>query len=115
VQDPEVHLNELGVKLPCVVDPSRQAILDAEHRVLVNHEVYFFSSDEAKARFLKNPRKWCGLVTDPVSRARFEPVKASPRTTYAGRLYYFSSPETLESFLAMPERYKDPTRTMPEM
>ena len=115
VQDPEALLNELGVKLPCIVDPSRQAILDADHRVLVNHEVYFFSSAEAKARFVKNPLKYCGLVTDPVSRERFRPSRSSPKTTYAGRLYFFSSPKTLETFRAMPERYKDPTRTMPGM
>jgi YHS domain-containing protein len=70
VQDPEIYLNELGLAFPCIVEPKRPARLDAAHRVLVNHEVYFFSSDETKERFLENPRKWCGLVTDPVTRER---------------------------------------------
>ena len=115
VQDPEAYLNEIGVTFACIVDPKRPALLDAEHRVLVNHEVYFFGSDAAKAAFLSNPRKWCGKVTDPVTRARFRPRKSSPTTTYAGRLYYFRSPASRAEFLAMPEMHKDPTRTMPAM
>lgn len=115
MQDPEVHLNALGMEFPCIVEPSKPAILDADHRVLVNHEVYFFSSAKAKAKFESNPRKWCGLVTDPVRRERFRPAKSSPKTTFAGRLYFFSSAETLATFLAMPDMYNDPTRTMPKM
>lgn len=115
MQDPEVYLNEIGVTFPCAVDPKRPAIIDAAHRALVNHEVYFFGSDEAKRTFLANPRKWCGLVTDPVTRERFRPGKSAPTTTYAGRLYFFQSADSLATFQAMPEKYKDPTRTMPEM
>jgi len=98
-----------------MVNRKQPAILDAAHRVLVNHEVYFFGSDAAKNAFVANPRKWCGKVTDPVTRERFHPKKSSPATTYSGRLYYFRSAESREAFLAMPEMYKDPTRTMPAM
>jgi YHS domain-containing protein len=115
VQDPEVHLKDLGLSFPCIVHPNHPAILDAEHRVLVNHEVYFFSSASAKAAFERNPLPWCGLLTDPVTRARFQPKKSSPKTLYLGRRYYFQSGKSLETFLAMPEMYKDPTRTMPGM
>ncbi len=115
MQDPETYLKNLGIELPCAVDPSKPAVLDAAHRAYVNHEVYFFSTEEACANFRKDPLPWCGLVTDPVSGKRFRPTKASPHLAYAGRPYYFATKATRSKFQAQPERYKNPTRTMPKM
>lgn len=115
MEDPEIYLNELGLAFSCVVDPSRPAILDAAHRLLVNHEVYFFSSEQARAAFRKDPIRWCGLVTDPVTGLRFRPGRASPRLEYEGRPYYFASRGSRKTFRADPARYRNPMRRMPEM
>ena len=115
MQDPETYLSEVNVELPCAVDPSRPAILDAAHRILVNHEVYFFSSEEARAAFLRNPLAYCGLVTDPVTGRRFHPTRRSPKLVYAGRPYYFETRTSRKTFRSSPVPYKNPVRKMPEM
>jgi YHS domain-containing protein len=108
VQDPEVYLRNLGIVLPCAVEPWKHAILDAKYRAYVNHEVYFFSGDRALSEFRKNPLEYCGLVTDPVSGRRFKPKKRSPVLTYDGRPYYFETKKTRAKFEAEPERFKNP-------
>jgi YHS domain-containing protein len=108
VQGPEIWLNQLGVEVPCVVAPEQMAVLDEAHRVFVNYETYYLSSLEAKQAFAHEPWRFTGLVTDPVSTVRFQPAPSSPTVSQAGRLFYFSSPETAKAFADDPVAYATP-------
>lgn len=112
MQGPEPYLNDFDVQLPCAVDSSAQAILDPAHRVFVNHEIYYFSSDVARQQFEAEPFRFTGKVTDPVTLARFHPDASSPMRTAAGRLFYFESGETVGRFDADPALYSTPMPTM---
>ena len=103
------------MRVSCLIDPSKPAILDRDHTVLVNHETYLFSTIEARDAFLKDPLRWCGEVTDPVTGMRFRPTDKSPKTEHAGRTYFFSGTATKTTFLAKPAEYANPKRTMPKM
>ena len=98
MQDPQVQLNEMGVRLADPVAPDRSAILDAAHRSFVNWEIFFFADDDTKRRFDADPGRWCGVITDPVSRQRFVPGTDSPQTVYEGRPYFFFSAADLKAF-----------------
>src|SRR5207247_5333692 len=80
---------------------------------MVNHEIYLFSSEGARERFLKDPLGWCGLLTDPVSGERFRPSAASNRVEYEGRPYYFTSGATRAAFEKAPASFANPKRQMP--
>ncbi len=112
MQDPEHYIAELGLTFPCPVRPDLDAVIDVEHRAFVNHEVYFFSSQEAAAEFYRRPLRYAGLVTDPVTGSRFAPSEISPFSRYDERPYYFQDRDTAEQFAADPERYARPTRRM---
>jgi YHS domain-containing protein len=114
VQGPERYLNELGITLPCAVDPALPAIIDARHRALVNHEAYFFSSDDALRAFVAEPYRYTGKVTDPVSLVRFAPTASSPTRSHGGRLFYFTSNETVAKFDADRVTYGTPRPMMRE-
>jgi YHS domain-containing protein len=73
--------------------------------VFVGHDLYYFSDAAAKAKFIANPRRYCGRLTDVVSRERFTPGAKSPDTTFHGRRYFFASPETFAQFRAMPDSF----------
>jgi YHS domain-containing protein len=105
VKDPEMYLTWGGLSLPCPVDPRRKAILTPKFRLYVNHEIYFFSSERAMGRFRKNPLKYCGPLTDPVSRVRFTPTSRSPRWSFMDRPFFFSSDSTLAVFKSMPDSF----------
>lgn len=98
MQGPDKYLNELGLSVKCVVDPSRTAILDAAHRAFVNYEAYYFCDDAAMNKFVAAPYQYTGKVTDPVTRERFEPTAGSPHRSYGGRLFYFATAETATAF-----------------
>jgi len=115
VQGPEPYLKDFHIELPCAVDSSTMAILDPAHRSFVGHEVYFFSTLEAKQRFDSTPFEFTGTVTDPVSLARFQPGPDSPSRTAAGRLFYFGSDQTVAMFDMDPDRYSTPKPGMREM
>ena len=80
-----------GLKFNCIVNPSKPAVIDTTHMAIVNWEYYFFSDPAAKAAFMKNPLKYTGKLTDPVSRKRFTPRANSPWLFTEGRRYYFES------------------------
>ena len=103
MEGPETFLTGLGISLKGVVDPEADALLDPEHRVFVNWETYFVSSDAALAQFNREPYRFTGRVTDPVTKERFIPGEASPTRRHAGRLFYFSSAETAAAFDADPD------------
>jgi YHS domain-containing protein len=108
VQSPEIFLNDLGITVNCVVDPARQALLDEKHRVFVNWETYYLSSDENLATFRADPLKYVGTVTDPVTRERFRPDSSHRRLDHEGRVIYFRNPENVARFQAGPEAYIPP-------
>jgi YHS domain-containing protein len=112
VQGPEPYLKDFLIELPCAVDSSAMAVLDPEHRAFVNHEVYFFSSVEAKRQFEAEPFAYTGRVTDPVSLERFQPGPSSPSREAAGRFFYFQSDATIAVFDKDPARYSTPKPAM---
>lgn len=93
----------MNIKVPCPVDPKRTAIIDSDLRVRLNMEMFFFSSRVAMRRFLADPIRYCGKLTDPVTQERFRPTATSPRTTYRDRTFYFEADSTRASFMASPD------------
>ncbi len=112
MQDPEAYLEKFDLELPCPVSPQRDALLDAGHRVLVNHDVFFVSSPEAREELERRPLRYLGTVTDAVSGLRFVPGELSPHLVHEERLYYFFDASTLAEFRTDPERYANPRREM---
>ncbi len=108
MQGPEIWLNQLGVTVACVVDPTANAILDEAHRVFVNYEAYYLSSAKARETFGDEPWRYSGLLTDPVSRERFQPDAASPSSEHEGRRFYFSSAANAQTFDQDPATYATP-------
>lgn len=100
-----MYLTWNAITLPCAVNPERTAILSPKFRSYVNHEVYFFSDTGAMKRFKRDPLKYCGTLTDPVSKVRFRPGKKSPHTTFMDRPYFFSSDSTAAVFASMPDSF----------
>jgi YHS domain-containing protein len=105
VQDPERYLEEERIRLICAVHPNRRARLDPEFRAFVNHEVFFVHDKGALRTFRRNPIRYSGLLTDPVTRVRFQPTSRSPRWDYRGRPYYFQDRLNLRTFQAMPDSF----------
>ena len=105
IQDPERYLRPMKISLRCPVVPSRRAILDSSLRVRLNQDIYYFSSMAALKRFRKDPLRYCGKLTDPVTRERFRPTKSSPHVAFRGRDYWFAADSTLARFQAQPERF----------
>jgi len=112
VQSPEVYLNELGISVSCVVDPNRTAVLDEAHRVFVNWETFYMADAASVEVFKKSPFRFSGLITDPVTRERFQPTDASPMQTFGGRDFYFKTAESAALFAADPDAYATPMIAM---
>ncbi len=108
MQGPEIWLNQLGITLACVVDPTRNAVLDADHRVFVNYETYYLSDEQAVQTFKAEPWRYTGMVTDPVSKARFQPAGDSPRAVHQGRVFYFASADNAKTFALDPAAQATP-------
>lgn len=114
VKGPEQYLNELGITLPCAVDSSQTAIIDASHRAFVNYEAYYFSGEATMKAFIAEPYRYTGKVTDPVSMVRFVPTAESPSRSFGGRLFYFISNETAATFDSNQMMYGNPMPGMRE-
>ena len=80
-------------------------MLDPEHRSFVNWETFFFADLESKKKFDADPLRYCGILTDPVSRQRFVPGDKSPRTQHDGRPYFFYMEANKATFEADPQTY----------
>jgi YHS domain-containing protein len=102
---PWKFLNEEKISVNGAVNKYKPAVIDSLHLSWVNWEVYFFTDMDAKARFDKDPLKYCGKLTDPVTGKRFQPHFWSPKTVYRGRVYYFSSGKTKDEYLDNPRAY----------
>jgi len=108
---PEKPLRDAGLAFSCPVQSGAAAPIDSTTRTWVDFELYYFSSAAARTRFLKEPERYCGPLTDPVLLTRFQPTRRSPRAEAAGRLWLFASDSTRDVFLAdVPMRSKHPTR-----
>lgn len=105
MKDPDKYLNIQELHFNCPVEPKKQALLMPAMRERVNQEFYFFSGAEARDKFLHDPVKYVGTVTDPVSQVRFEPDEESPKLVFEGRRFFFSADSTREQFLKSPESY----------
>lgn len=105
MQDPRYFVQQEGIALLDPVDPARPAVIDSAHCSFVNYEVFFFADTENKSRFDREPWRWCGVVTDPVSQRRFRPAPGAFHWEYGGRQYYFESDGALASFQATPDSF----------
>ena len=107
MKEPERYLKELGIQVPCAVQSPRLAVLSPAYRLRVNHEIYFFSDSVALLKFKRDPLRYCGLLTDPVTRVRFQPTRTSPWLEHRGRPYYFTGDSSLAIFRAHPDSLAD--------
>lgn len=105
MKDPEQYLRKLGIRVTDPVQPGQEASLEPGLRAEVNHEIFLFADRASFERFRKDPLRWCGTVSDPVSRKRFRPTPRSPRLTRDGRPYFFTSGLDLRTFRAMPDSF----------
>ena len=87
------------------VDPTRIGSLDSKLQARVNGEIYRFCGPLTRTRFRRDPVRWCGILRDPVSSARFVPDRFSPRCDTADSPYFFESDSTCRAFRLAPERY----------
>ncbi len=108
VQDPDLYLTSLGIEIPCAVNENAWAILDLQHRIFVNFEAYYFSERRLLQQFRGDPLRYCGILTDPVTRQRFRPAKNSRPYPYKNRSYYFVSDSTYAVFVAAPDSFAFP-------
>lgn len=107
VQDPERYLRGLAIEPPDLFHKGKKATVDTSTRYRIGFELYYFSTLDDRARFKKDPLRYCGILTDPITMERFRPTAASPHTTYEQRLYYFESDSTKAVFLKDPGTHKD--------
>lgn len=105
MKDPERFLNDQRIQVLCPVDKGKPARVDAAHRAWVNHELFYFSGASARQRFVRDPLRYCGSITDPVTRQRFVPTSRSPRFDYQGRPYFFQDRLSLRTFVALPDTF----------
>jgi len=112
VQDPGSFLTALDVTLPGALNDRLRASFDPEHTLRVNWELFFVSTERERRRFEEDPRRYCGVVTDPVSRQRFRPGSDAPRRDHAGRPFFFVSDSTATIFAAMPDSFLVPRGLM---
>jgi len=87
------------------VDPRRIASYDPKLRVFLNQEAYFFAGDDTKRKFLSDPLRYSGPLTDPISQKRFTANGHSPKTKYKDRIFYFESTLTQRQFAVSPKDY----------
>src|SRR5262245_52675202 len=87
------------------VDPTLIGSLDPKLYARVNGEIYRFANTTTRARFVKDPVKFCGILRDPVSEVRFYPDRFSPRVDTTESPYFFNSDSSFAAFKKAPDRY----------
>lgn len=102
--DPAFGLLHMSQSLWDPVDPRRLGSLDPALQTTVNGEIYRFGSRGTLRRFERDPLRWCGLLRDPVTGARFYAKPHAPRCEWNGP-YYFASDSTRVVFLTNPWEY----------
>lgn len=89
MQDPSPYLQRLEVTVESALDERVPARIEDESLSRVNYEIYYTAQPEEKSRFEHDPVRYCGFVTDPVTKQRFRPHAKSPRADFAGRPWFF--------------------------
>lgn len=102
-EDPDQYVEARKVRVPCAVHPNKKAKPDPKLTARLNWEIFMFSSAKARAAFDREPLRYCGLLTDPVSQRRFQPTPQSPVFAFHDRRYYFESDSTRAVFAAAPD------------
>jgi YHS domain-containing protein len=87
------------------VDPRELASLDPALRTRVNGEIYRFARVETLSRFRRDPRRWCGIVRDPVSGQVFVPGPSARRLDWVDGPYFFTCDSTRLEFCRNPVRF----------
>lgn len=106
-QDPDRYLRALQIAPPDLFQKGKKATVDSSLRYRIGFEIFYFSSRADMERFKKDPLRYCGLLTDPISMVRFQPTSTSPHTTYSQRLYYFAADTCRAAFLKNPSLHRD--------
>ncbi len=91
MQDPETHLRDLGIRLAGTVNPHREAVLTADHRSVVNGQLFYFANVEGRRLFESAPHRFTGLLLDPETGEWFQPNETSPQRRVDGELFYLAS------------------------
>jgi YHS domain-containing protein len=112
VQDVPSALLRKGLSFSGYLNPNRPAILESAYMSRVNYETYFFADTAARELFNGDVVRFCGLITDPVSKQRFRPEVGSPRFDHEEVTYYFASAASQDLFEGDPESYWLPGYTM---
>lgn len=115
MQDAPGYLRRKELTFACYLDPTKSAVIDDDHVVRLNYETYLFATSHARQLFLDDVVRFCGLVTDPVTKRRFRPGDASPRARHEKVVYLFESADSYERFLMEPEAYRLPGSVMAPM
>ena len=87
------------------IDPRRVASYDPKLRVFLNQEAYFFAGSDTRKRFLADPLRYSGPLTDPVSQKRFKANAHSPKAKFKDKTFYFESTLTQRQFAVSPKDY----------
>jgi len=105
VQSPEKYIDQLHLTVPDLVEPGKNARIDANQRLWIGHDIFYFSSPAGEREFLANPLRYAKRLTDPVTLKRFGPGPYSPKMTYNARPYYFADSKTFARFKAHPDSF----------
>jgi len=87
-------------------------VISNDTRRFVNWEVFYFSDRAAVARFDRAPSRYCTVLTDPVTRARFRPGPDARHLSFDGREWYFPSDSSRAVFAAAPDSFRVPVLSM---
>ena len=115
VQDPLPNILKHNISFLGTIDKSKSAVVSDSTIRQVNWETFLFSDKSAAEKFDNNPIKYCGILTDPITRQRFRPGVDSPTSEYEGRKFYFWTIESKETFDRMPAYYSAPNIKMEEL
>ena len=101
----EFLLEHMSRSLFDPVDTTQVASLSPQLRARVNGEIYRFANPSTRARFQRDPVRWCGILRDPVTGLRFFPSHRSPRLDLTESPYFFVSDSSCRVFRADTARY----------
>ena len=105
MQDPDDFLKAQELTFKDPVDPARDAVIDALHRLRIGNDWFYFADRETKAQFQREPFRYAAALSDPVSHERFVPSKQSPKMQRAGIEFRFASKDTKSAFQAAPDSF----------
>jgi YHS domain-containing protein len=105
VKSPEKYIDEMHLTVPDLVEPGKPARIDANQRIWIGHDIFYFADAQAKATFAANPFRYAMRLTDPVTLERFPAGPGSPKMIYDGRPYFFAASNTFARFKAHPDSF----------